>query len=176
MGDISLRKILGQQGMVRIRSIANDIKMTYPVSCRDLVGLLEPIDLKYTFVAGSTSGNCEITMTSSGELRFQGSVRDAGLVSVKYSVLSIFPNAVSDATGLEPILLEHVGEISGTFGFGSRGDHWDESVSDSTIAANWKTIKKAALSSTTTLYTDANLFEAGQAVASGLTGAFVFKL
>jgi hypothetical protein len=179
MGDISLRRALsdrsnGQQ-TVSIRSIVDGLGMIFPVSCRDLVGLLEPIDLKFALTTGSTSMNCEITMTSSGVLRFQGSVHDGGLISVKYGVLSVFPNAVSDPI-LEPMVLEHIGEISGTFGFGSRDDHWDQSVNSETIATSWKTIKQAAGSATTKLYTDSGLFEAAEAVAAGLTGAFVFKL
>jgi hypothetical protein len=75
-----------------------------------------------------------------------------------------------------PVLLEHIGEIAGTFGFGSRDDSWDESTSDDTIRSNWRTVKGSAAGCTATLYTDSDLFESAEAVAAGLTGAFILKL
>ena len=181
MAGVSLRQALSNRnqsrGRLGVRQIADRLGLTYPVSCAQLVDVLAPIVLNFSLTAGSTSAKGEITMISSGGVHFRGSIHDGGLVSVKYSVAAVFTNAVSDPRyGMIPLLLTHQGEIAGTFGFGSRDDGWDESTINDSVFANWRTIKQAASTSTTNMFTAWDAYEAFEAAVAGFTGAFVLNL
>jgi hypothetical protein len=181
-GETSLRSGLKDRASggapISLRAIVDGLKLSYPVSCKMLLDLLVPIDLKFSLNAGSVSGSCELTMVSNGFLRYHGSVHNNGLASAKYGAVTSIQNAIWDPNfpSNVPLLLEHVGEVAGTFGFGSKDDSWDNSLTYQKIADNWTALKNAVGTANTSFSAASDITEFLEAAASAGTGAFVLNL
>lgn len=154
---------------ISTRSIADGLLLDYPVSCRNLITLLIPIDLKFTFNPDIVTGSCELMLASSGSVRYQGQVHDSGALAEKYTVWT--------SIGAGPLfLVGHEGTLAGTFAFGSRDDSWDESVTDAWVQHNWTLLKNYVGAAYTNYGTGSDLFEVVEAAASGATGTYVLNL
>jgi hypothetical protein len=179
-------RILQGTGIVSIRTVANGLHAVFPITFRDIVGLLEPIKLTFQLNAGTCSGSCEITMSSDGLVHYTGRVHDSGALAASYAAITsfptltehtIFPAAVAAlVAALGPVVMAHKGHVGGTFSFDSRDSTWDKTATDVRIADNWVAVREAATSARTDFGTNTGALELIDGFVSGATGIFVFGL
>jgi hypothetical protein len=78
-------------GIVSVRTVADGLHLRFPISCSDLVALLEPIQLTFELTAGTCSGSCEITMRNDGLCHYTGRVHDSGALAASYVAITSLP-------------------------------------------------------------------------------------
>jgi hypothetical protein len=189
--NISVRTSLAARvppgtGIVSIRTVANGLHPAFPITFRDIVGLLEPIKLTFQLNAGTCSGWCEITMSSDGLIHYTGKVHDSGALAASYVAITSFPTLIELTTfpaavaalvaALGPVVISHKGHVGGTFSFDSRDSSWDETATDARIADNWVAVREAAMSARTDFGTNTGALELIDGFVSGATGIFIFGL
>lgn len=173
-------------GIVSVRTVADGLHLSFPVFCRDLVNLLEPIQLTFKLNAGTCSGSCELTISSDGVVHYTGRVHDSGALAASYVAITSFPTLTDHTASpavaaalpavLRPVVVAHRGHVGGTFSFDSRDSTWDKTATDSRIADNWVAVKAAATSARTDFGTSTGALELVDGFVSGATGLFVFGL
>jgi hypothetical protein len=175
-----------ETAIISIRTIADELHLRFPITVRDMVGLLEPIKLTFQLNSGTCSGSCEITMTSDGLVHYTGRVHDSGALAASYAAVTSFPTLTEHTTfpaavaalvaALAPVVIAHKGHVGGTFSFDSRDSTWDKTATDARIAANWVAVKVAVTSARTDFDTGTGALELIDGVVAGASGIFVFSL
>jgi hypothetical protein len=159
---------------VSVEAILRDLNLERPILLSELFAFLAPIHLTFMLSAGACSGSCELLMGSDGGVQFAGHVHNSGAVPVGYTVITSLARSGPD--GGPVILVEHKGQVGGTFSFGSRDDDWAQSVVDPKTAANWSLIRAAESTGTTVFGTSLGGFDAIDALVASATGAWILHL
>lgn len=178
-------RIPQRTGIVSIRTVANGLQLVFPITVRNIVGLLEPIKLTFQLNSGTCSGSGEITMTSDGLVHYTGRVHDSGALAASYAAITSFPTLTEHTifsaavaalvAALGPVVIAHKGHVGGTFSFDSRDSTWDKTATDVRIAANWVAVKVAVTSARTDFGTGTGALELIDGVVAGASGIFVFS-
>jgi hypothetical protein len=159
------------EGRISIRTIADGLRLNFPIAVRDMVGLLEPIRISFQLNSGTCSGSGEINISNDGLCHYTGTVHDSGALAVKYTTIT-YLHAVLPPRYQE-LVFRHIGHVGGTLSFDTRHDTWDESSVWAPITDNWALVKAAA-APTTAFGTDAGATELLDAFANAATGFWVF--
>ena len=177
--------------MVSLRMVANGLRMSVPISFRDIVDLLhEPIKLPFQLNDGTCSGSGEITINIDGLVLYTRRVHNSGGLAVSYVAITSFPSlgeekpeditnsptALVPVADIFPVVIPHKGHVGGTLSVDSRDSTWDKTATDTRIANNWLEVKVAVASTRTDFDTSMNPIDFIDAVFSGATGIFVFGL
>src|SRR3972149_11346146 len=173
-------------GIVSIQTIAQGLLAAFPITFRDIVGLLEPIKLTFQLDAGTCSGSCELIMSSDGLVHYTGRVHNSGALAASYAAITSFPTLTEHTTfpaavaalvaALGPVVIAHKGHVGGTFSFDTRDSPWDKTATDARIADNWVAVREAVMSARTDFGTNTGALELIDGFVSGATGIFVFGL
>jgi len=162
--------------IISIGTVAAGLHLSFPISCRDLVAVLEPIQLAFELNAGTCSGSCAITMGNDGLVHYTGAIHDSGLLGAKYVAITSIPVIPFTDGFVGPIIIAHLDHVGGTLSLSTRNSTWDETATDARIADNWAAVKRAAPSAKTQFGTDTGAIDLIDALATTASGVFVFKL
>ena len=161
-------------GSFSVRKLADSLRLDFPIALREMVVILEPINLVFPLNSGTCAGSCEVNMSSDGSVRYRGNVHDSGGLAATYTAIASLPVLLPPQ--LREVVIAHRGHVGGTFSFDSRDDSWDMAGNESTIAENWALVKAAAASASVEFGTDAAGLEFADALVNAATALWVFSL
>lgn len=169
-----------------MRTIARGLRAGYPIGLADLVEHLKPITLTFPLNNGTLTGQCDVTLSNDGYVRFRGRVHESGAAAASYSVIVSFPS-LSTTTSYPPrvaemvgslgiIVLAHRGHAGGTLSFDTRGSTWDKATTHARIADHWSAVRIAAQSARMDFGTHTGALDVVDGILNGATGFWVFSL